>query len=287
MLLVEVLEALPGRPISGERLVRPDGSISLGFYGDIQVAGLTIPEIKEKIVLHLRKYLEDEVLGLVVVDPETGEPMIDPETNKPKLTDPRATDRVFVDVTAYNSKNYYVEGDVNYPGRLPITGNETVLDVLHFAGGLLPSADQAKIRLIRSYPKGAPVEVLPIDYAEITMGTDSSTNYQLLPGDRLVVPRDPGYTPPGAAPARSQRSVARAPKPSQGLSYFPGGSSGDPADQQVESLRALQRHLNEVEKKLDAIIDKMDRVEKAAPKTGQPKPARRGETKPEELKPVE
>src|SRR5262249_17400423 len=34
-LLVEVLEALPGRPISGERLVRPDGTISLGFYGNL------------------------------------------------------------------------------------------------------------------------------------------------------------------------------------------------------------------------------------------------------------
>ncbi len=65
LVLVEVLEALPGRPISGERLVRPDGKISLGFYGDVYVAGLTISEMKEKIVLHLRKYLTDEVLGLV------------------------------------------------------------------------------------------------------------------------------------------------------------------------------------------------------------------------------
>src|SRR5207302_4478309 len=62
LLLVEVLEALPGRPISGERLVRPDGKISLGFYGELYVAGLTIPEIKEKIIFHLRKYLTDEVL---------------------------------------------------------------------------------------------------------------------------------------------------------------------------------------------------------------------------------
>ena len=49
LVLVEVLEALPGRPISGERLVRPDGKISLGFYGEVYVAGLTIPEVKEKI----------------------------------------------------------------------------------------------------------------------------------------------------------------------------------------------------------------------------------------------
>src|SRR4051794_1032314 len=37
LLLVEVLEALPGRPITGERLVRPDGTITLGFYGDVHV----------------------------------------------------------------------------------------------------------------------------------------------------------------------------------------------------------------------------------------------------------
>ena len=71
LLLVEVLEALPGRPISGERLVRPDGKISLGFYGEVYVAGLTTREIKEKIVLHLRKYLPDEVLGLGRDRPET------------------------------------------------------------------------------------------------------------------------------------------------------------------------------------------------------------------------
>ena len=73
LILVEVLEGLPGRPISGERLVRPDGKISLGLYGDVYVAGLTVPEVKEKIVLHLRKYLHDEVLGLIKVDDETGD----------------------------------------------------------------------------------------------------------------------------------------------------------------------------------------------------------------------
>src|SRR6476646_7992744 len=65
LVLVEVLEALPGRPISGERLVRPDGKISLSFYGEVYVAGLTIGEVKEKIILHLRKYISGETLGPV------------------------------------------------------------------------------------------------------------------------------------------------------------------------------------------------------------------------------
>ena len=62
--LIEVLEALPGRPISGERMVRPDGTMSLGFYGVIHVRGLTPAQIKIAIIKHLRRYLDDEILGL-------------------------------------------------------------------------------------------------------------------------------------------------------------------------------------------------------------------------------
>jgi protein involved in polysaccharide export with SLBB domain len=193
LILVEVLEALPGRPISGERLVRPDGTISLGFYGEVHVAGLTLPEIKEKLLVHLLEFLSDEVLGLVTYDPETGDPIVDPKTGKPILKDPKDSDRVFVDITAYNSQAYYILGSVYKPGRLPYTGGDTVLDALQYAGGALPSADFGNIRLIRSYPKGSPAQSFPIDYQELTMGTDSSTNYQIFPNDRLVVPPDPNY----------------------------------------------------------------------------------------------
>jgi polysaccharide export outer membrane protein len=183
LIVVEVLEALPGRPISGERLVRPDGTISLDFYGKVYVAGLTTQEIKEKIVIHLRKYINDEVLGLVEVDPDTGEPTPVP---------PAESDRVFVDVTAYNSKVYYVQGDVLAPGRLYITGNETVLDAINYAGGLAPTASVPNIRLVRPAPPGTCCEqVLPVNYAAIVNVGDTTTNYQLMPGDRLVVMRDP------------------------------------------------------------------------------------------------
>src|SRR5581483_5539417 len=67
-LVIEVLEALPGRPISGERIVRPDGTISLGFYGDLAVVGLDRNEIKTRLVKHLQEWLKDDVLGLVAQD---------------------------------------------------------------------------------------------------------------------------------------------------------------------------------------------------------------------------
>ena len=183
IITVAVLEALPGRPITGEHLVRPDGRISLGFYGEVFVAGLTIQEIKEKVVLHLREYVSDEVLGLVRTNPNTG---------KPEAVPPAETSRTFVDVTSFNSKVYYVLGDVGTPGRLPITGNETVLDAIYYAGGLIPTASVPNIRLVRPAPPGACCEqLLPVNLAAIQNAGDSTTNYQLMPGDRLVVYRAP------------------------------------------------------------------------------------------------
>jgi polysaccharide export outer membrane protein len=181
---IEVLEALPGRPIQGERLVRPDGTISLDWYGKVYVAGLTPTEIKEKIVIHLRNFVRDEALGLYKSD------LKDPEKLVPVA--PKDSDMVYVDVTAYNSKVYYVMGDVNAPGRMPITGNETVLDALNYAGGLAPTASVPNIRLVRPAPPGAASEqVLPVNYEAIVHAGDATTNYQLLPGDRIVVYRDP------------------------------------------------------------------------------------------------
>lgn len=182
LLVVEVLEALPGRPITGERLVRPDGTITLGFYGDLYVNGLTVKEIKEKVVIHLRNYLTDDVLGLIVYN-EKGD-RVDIE--------PSESDRIFVDVAAYNSQVYYVQGDVAAPGRLPITGNETVLDALNYAGGLIPTASVPNVRLVRPAPPGTCTpQVLPINVAAIIQTGDTTTNYQLMPGDRIYVYRDP------------------------------------------------------------------------------------------------
>ncbi len=282
LVLVEVLEALPGRPISGERLVRPDGTITLGFYGDVDVAGLTVKEAKEKIVTHLRKYLTDEWLGLVEMDPETGGPKID-RNGKEVRIDPQDSDRVFVDVTAYNSRYYYMEGELYAPGRLPFTGKEHVLDVIHFAGGLRSSADRNKIRLIRSFPKGSPVQVLPIDYEEITMGTDDSTNYQILPNDRLVVPRMVGKVNPlsgaGTEVSRtlSDPSESGASSPQYGNKdaprmYYPATGT----DPRSTEEGKVEHRLNEMEKKLDSILKKLD---EAKPNPQPAKPDERGTRK--------
>lgn len=183
LLTIEVLEALPFRNITGEYLVRPDGTVGLGWYGSVYVAGLTLDEVKEKIVLHLRQYLKDEVLGLYRQDSDT---------LKYIEVQPKDTNRVFVDVAEYNSKYYYVMGDVAVPGKNAITGNETVLDAINNSGGLIATAAPQNIRLVRPAPPGACcTQVLPVNFPAIVNNGDTTTNYQLMPGDRVVVFRDP------------------------------------------------------------------------------------------------
>lgn len=181
LILIEVLTAMPGRPISGERLVRPDGMVTLGFYGNVYVRGLSPEQIKVKVVQHLRKSLPDDLLGLNTFNPGT---------EKIEKVSPSETNSVFVDIAAYNSRFYYLEGDLAYPGKLPLTGNETVLDALHYAGGLIPAADPDNIKLVRPARGDRPSKTYPIDLKAITEG-DSLHNYQVFPGDRIIAGRRP------------------------------------------------------------------------------------------------
>ena len=182
---VEVLEALPGRAISGERLVRPDGAISLGFYGEVQVRGLTLVQAKVAIVEKLRHFLPDDVLGLAAS--REGETDLDAATVP---VAPKDSHKVFVDVMAHNSKYYYVQGDFSVPGKFPTTGGETVLDAVHYAGGFLHTADPKTLHLIRPARGGKPAKTYAINYEAILEKGDQQANLQLFPGDRLVVGRN-------------------------------------------------------------------------------------------------
>ena len=161
ILFIETIRALPTQPLGGEKLVRTDGTINLGYYGDLHVAGLTLAEIEEKIEARLKHYVRDP--------------------------------RVHVDVAAFNSKVFYVMGQVVEPGRIPFTGNETVLDAVTLAGGLTNYSDECAIKVVRPTPICSCDVVLPVDWEAIVNCGDTTTNYQLMPGDRVVVPATAGF----------------------------------------------------------------------------------------------
>jgi len=153
--------------IRGPHLVKPDGTVHLGLYGSVRVAGMTLAEARSTIEAHLSQYL------------------LRPE--------------VAVDVAGFNSKVYYVVTDGGGAGeqvaRLPSTGNETVLDAVAQIGGLPTVSSKKRIWVSRPSPAGscAP-QLLPVDWCAVTRGGDASTNYQLLPGDRVYVMADPLVT---------------------------------------------------------------------------------------------
>lgn len=147
--------------IAGQHLVGPDGTITLGIYGSVPVVGLTLAEAKKMIELHLQQYLEDPQIAL--------------------------------DVFAYNSKVYYIitEGAGLGDGvtRLPITGNETVLDAIANINGLTQVSSK-RIWIARPVPHTGEVQVLPVEWQSVTALGEANTNYQILPGDRIFVAED-------------------------------------------------------------------------------------------------
>jgi polysaccharide export outer membrane protein len=98
---------------------------------------------------------------------------------------------VSVDVQGYNSKLFYVILDGGGAGqqvvRLPITGNETVLDAIAQVQGLSSVSSTDNIWVARPAPAGGPHQVLPVNWRAVSALGDTGTNYQLMPGDRVYV----------------------------------------------------------------------------------------------------
>ena len=189
-------------------------------------------------------------------------------TQKPgnrKRIDPRDSDRVFLDVTAYNSKHYYVQGELNAPGRLPVTGNERILDAIYYAGGLTADADHDQVFLYRQFPGGRPVQTLKIDIDEIMLGDDLSTNYQLQHGDSLVVRRRGGDS---RASRGAPTSPSTAPAVTEGFSYSNLPLDGHVGTTKTDGkqhdgngdtpgLERLEKRISDMERKLDLILESL------------------------------
>lgn len=162
---ITVRPAVPSMTLS-TFIVRSDGNVDLGFGGDVYVAGLTLVQVEQKLAQHIEA---------------RGERSRTPIEVSVRL------------VNGSQSKFYYVLGTVSNQGKFPITGNETVLDGI-LAAGLRSNSLPEKSYLVRPHPNGGADQVYKIDWVSIKERGDTLTNYQLFPGDRIIVP---GGKPPG------------------------------------------------------------------------------------------
>jgi polysaccharide biosynthesis/export protein len=151
-------------------VVQPDGFVDLGFAGDVFVAGLTLAEAEERIALHLAG-----------------------QKKANHNDDARQNSEVSVRLSNNQSKFYYVLGAVGNQGRFKSTGNETVLDAI-LQAGLRSNSLPDKAYVSRPHPAGGPDIILKVDWFGIRDRGDTLTNYQIQPGDRVIVP---GTKPPG------------------------------------------------------------------------------------------
>ena len=174
-------------------------------------------------------------------------------------------------MTKSNSKFCYVQGAFLVPGRLTSSQAARPSWMLStMAGGLTPDANHKEVVLYRQEPKDGPLQAMHIDIDQITMGDDLSTNYQIKPGDRLVVPRlaesnadavEAGVERPTPAPSTRQsisRSIDRQPEESDVTSEKPAGRRADrdvTVSRENATLHDVQKRLKDVEQKLDLILE--------------------------------
>lgn len=142
------------KDMSGDVAVRPDGKISLPLVNDVQAAGLTPPQLRERLMEEAKRYIEDPNVTIIV--------------------------------RQINSRKVFITGQVNKPGPYPLSGPTTVLQLLSMAGGVAEFAHSKNIVVMRT-ENGKQVSY-PFNYKDVMARKNLKQNIELRPGDVVIVP---------------------------------------------------------------------------------------------------
>lgn len=128
--------------LSGEFLISGSGKVAMPLIGEVQAAGLTVPEFQQKVEVALKQgYLKDP--------------------------------RVSVEVMTY--RPFYILGEVQKPGEYPYTNGLTVLNAVATANGFTYRANTKRVFIKRAdstaeekYPLNSQTPVAPGDTIRIS-----------------------------------------------------------------------------------------------------------------------
>ena len=137
--------------ITSEVVVRPDGRISLPLLNDVQAAGLTPDQLRERLLVAAARFIADPAATVVVKE--------------------------------INSRRVYITGGVEKPGSYPLNGPTTVLQLIATAGGLKEFVSGKSIIVVR--PGNSRVK---FNYRDVVSGKKLEQNIALRPGDTVIVP---------------------------------------------------------------------------------------------------
>jgi polysaccharide export outer membrane protein len=139
--------------------IRPDGKISFEDIGEVTAAGRTPTELAQAIAAKINELY--------------------------KLSGPNPVD---VKVSVFQSKFYYVLGQVNDPGPKLYTGRDTALTAISMADPN-PMAWLEKVQVIRpSMNETVRPAVFNLNYKRLMENGDAATNVLLQEGDIIYVP---------------------------------------------------------------------------------------------------
>ena len=154
--------------LSGKFTVETDGTFTYPLIGRLQVGGLTLRTVEER----LKKQLKDEDY----------------------FTNPQIT----VVVEQYRSQKVFIVGEVRAPGSYPVSGEMNLIEALARAGSTLPTASGEAIIVHLPTGQSATGPTMPsqdnaenivrIDLRELQNGVFSN-NAALRDGDTILVPR--------------------------------------------------------------------------------------------------
>lgn len=136
--------------------VRPDGRISLQLAPEITAAGLTPAELTATLIKSYEKELANP--GITVM------------------------------VRSFSSQRVYVDGEVNRPGMVALTGPLTVLQSIAEAGGFKDTAKSSQVLVIRKAPDNKPLAIA-VDVDDARNAVDGSKDILLAPYDIVYVPK--------------------------------------------------------------------------------------------------
>lgn len=135
--------------------VRGDGFITFPPVGDVRAAGLTTERLAASVEEQLFAYT-------------------------------RATTKVTITVLEFNSQFVVVSGQVATPGRYSFETIPNLFQVLSLAGGALPGARLASVRVVRT--AGERAETFTVDLNRYLETGDPSVLPALVAGDQVFVP---------------------------------------------------------------------------------------------------
>lgn len=140
--------------MSAEVSVRPDGKISLPLINEVDAAGLTPDQLRDRVAQAASRYIADPTVSIVVKQ--------------------------------INSRTVFITGEVNKPGAYPLMAPTTVMQLISLSGGLREFAKEKDIVILRNTENGQ--TAIPFNYKDVVNRKRLEQNILLQPGDTVVVP---------------------------------------------------------------------------------------------------